>query len=81
MLGQLPHNANCKMKHQHNYQKDADGYIYVCPECNKCWEFVHEGWKQRSMKGKISNKKITKINYYDDFPRMGKTEKICQNCL
>ena len=65
-----------------NYQKNADGFIYLCPKCDTCWEWVHEGWKQRQLKGQnISCDKITRVNFYDDFPKMGKTKKICKKCL
>jgi len=82
MLGQLPVEPyKNKMKHHHNFQKNADELIFLCPKCNTCWEYVHEGWRQRAMKGSVSNEKRTKVNYYDDFPRMGKTEKICSRCI
>jgi len=54
-----------------NYQKNADDYIFLCPECNTAWECI-EGWK---------GKQRTKVlHLYYDFPIYGRTEKICENC-
>tara|TARA_R110000824_G_scaffold98780_7_gene235532 strand:+ start:2195 stop:2524 length:330 start_codon:yes stop_codon:yes gene_type:complete len=78
MLGQLPTEPHRnKMKHHHNFQKNADELIFLCPKCNTCWEYVYEGWRHQP----VNNEKRVKVNHYDDFPRMGKTEKICTRCI
>jgi len=55
-----------------NYQKNADDYIFSCPECYLVWEMI-EGWKGKE--------RTRVIHYYYDFPKYGRIVKQCENCV
>ena len=56
--------------------RKADKEIKYCPECNKCWQIDWE--TSRSNYHRENN--IVLCNYYGDFPKYGKEEKICDCC-
>ena len=51
--------------------KRTDNKLKVCTSCKLVWE---------TYRGTLNNKTIKKYNYYNDFPTIGKTRKLCPKC-
>ena len=52
-----------------SYTKRDNG-MRLCPECNVVWETFYNNYYVDK-----------EVNYYPDFPRIGKPEKVCPKCL
>lgn len=58
-----------KTKSRNGYtwsNKMADDVLKYCTKCNLVWEYVQYKEKQ--------------VNYYEDFPTLGKERKECDKC-
>jgi len=54
--------------HEAGHTKRDNG-MRLCPECNLVWEtFYNNNYGDKD------------VNYYPDFPRIGKPEKVCPKC-
>ena len=51
------------------WNKKRDSGMKLCPKCNSVWEtFYNNNYGDKD------------VNYYPDFPRIGKPEKVCPKC-
>tara|TARA_Y100000114_G_C11614836_1_gene256861 strand:- start:133 stop:447 length:315 start_codon:yes stop_codon:yes gene_type:complete len=72
MLGNLmrQHEIKRSLNRKKKYIHDTDKTIKACPKCNRCWE-------RTRLTGNHRDKKTI---YYDNFPKLGKEIKVCDNC-
>jgi|TARA_Y100000310_G_scaffold84285_1_gene81102 hypothetical protein len=54
------------------YTRQAEKDVFVCDKCDKVWEMVTSGWRNRE--------RFALLHYYKEIPRWGKTIKRCKAC-
>lgn len=51
--------------------KRTDNKLKLCTSCKLVWE---------TYRGTLNNETVEKYYYYNDFPTIGKTRKVCPKC-